>query len=93
MWFKENKILNGFLSCLLLTVITALVILLLQRFLRIELLLNAKMYIFAILPEIFLLRYFARKEKHKAVMGAVLSLLITLGGVIAILMKYNYLSL
>lgn len=93
MWFKENKILNGFVGSILLTAVTAFVILLLQRFLGLEFSLNAKMYIFAVLPEIFLLRYFSRQKKQKATMGSVISLVITLGGGIAVLMKYNYLSL
>ncbi len=91
--FKEDKLFNGFLASFLATLIGAFVVLLVQKFLHLDILLNMKMYIFAVIPEILILRWYAKVEKHKALKGSVLSLVLTLGTIIVVLKKYNYLEI
>ncbi|MBR1774484.1 MAG: hypothetical protein IJ759_03065 [Bacteroidales bacterium] len=93
MWFKEDKILNGFLISLAVTVITVFVIMIIQRLLHADMLVHAKMFVFSVVPEILLLRLYSKKQMHGALKGSVLSLILTLGTVIVILMKYNYITM
>lgn len=93
MWLKEDRVLSGFVASLLATVITVLVIRILQRFLSIDILIHAKMFVFSVIPEILLLRLYSKKQMFSALKGSVISLVLTLGAVIMILMKYNYINM
>ncbi|MBO6118062.1 MAG: hypothetical protein J6P44_05905 [Bacteroidales bacterium] len=93
MWFKEDKILNGFVCSFFVTVIAAFVIAVLQRLFHIDMLVHAKMFVFCVIPEILLMRLYARKEMQSSLKGSVISLIVTLGAVIIILKKYNYITM
>ncbi|MGP1514702.1 MAG: hypothetical protein ACTTJH_01950 [Bacteroidales bacterium] len=93
MYFKQDKILNGFATSLSLTLISGFIILSIQKILHIDVLINAKMYLFATIPQMLILRQNVKQNKYKAVKGSILSLVLTLGIVIAILIKYHYLEL
>ncbi|MBR1626572.1 MAG: hypothetical protein IJ681_05440 [Bacteroidales bacterium] len=93
MRFEKDGILSGFIISFLSVLAGAFVILLIQKLFHIDIMLNMKMYIFSALPGIFLLRRYAKSEKYSALKGSVLALVITLGCIIAVLMKYNYMEL
>ena len=93
MQFGKDKMLSGFVISFLSVLAGAFAILLIQKLLRIDILVNMKMYTFSVLPAIFLLRHYAKEEKFSALKGSVAALVVTLGCIIAVLMKYNYIEL
>ena len=90
---KENKISYAFVICTLLSVVTAFAIIIVLRLLRADITANMKLMIFCNVGSILMLRHYAKQELFQSLKGAILSLILTLGSTIILLLRYNYLEL
>ena len=93
MWFKRDDFMVGFVLSTLLTVGSALLIVLILRLLEADLLVQMKTFLFSVVGEIFLLRYYLKSQQTQSSKGSVLALVMTLGTILVFLIKYNYLTL
>lgn len=93
MWFKRDDFMVGFVLSTLLTVGSALLIVLILRLLEADLLVQMKTFLFSVVGEIFLLRYYLKSQQTQSAKGSVLALVMTLGTILVFLIKYNYLTL
>ncbi len=93
MWFKRDDFMVGFVLSTLLTVGCALLIVLILRLLEADLLVQMKTFLFSVVGEIFLLRYYLKSQQTQSAKGSVLALVMTLGTILVFLIKYNYLTL
>ncbi len=93
MWFKRDNFVVGFILSTFLTVISALLITLVLRLLGADLLVQMKTFLFSVVGEIFLLRYYLKSQQTQSAKGSVLALVMTLGAILVFLIKYDYLTL
>ncbi len=92
-FFKQDRVLSGFLATLLTIGITLFLIFATIRFLKGDLLVNMKASLFAFVGAILLVRYYAKQEKYLSFKGALLCLFVCMITCIIVLIKYNYISL
>lgn len=92
-FFKQDRVLSGFLATLLTIGITLFLIFTTIRFLKGDLLVNMKASLFAFVGAILLVRYYAKQEKYLSFKGALLCLFACMITCIIVLIKYNYISL
>ncbi len=92
-FFKQDRMINGFLATLLSIVVALFFIFVAIRFLGGDLLVNMKASLFAFVGAILLVRYYAKQQKYLSFKGALLCLFVSMITGIIVLLNYNYISL
>lgn len=88
-FFEKDSFLSGFLLALLLNVASIGIIYLALYLINLDILLNLKLFIFSVVPSIFLLRYQVRQGKIKAFKGCVFLLIVFLLVIFITFLKMN----
>ncbi len=88
-FFEKDSFLSGFLLALLLNVVGIGIIYLALYLINLDILLNLKLFIFSVVPSIFLLRYQIRQGKIKAFKGCVFLLIVFLLVIFISFLKMN----
>lgn len=88
-FFEKDSFLSGFLLALLLNVAGIGIIYLALYLINLDILLNLKLFIFSVVPSIFLLRYQIRQGKIKAFKGCVFLLIVFLLVIFITFLKMN----
>lgn len=88
-FFEKDSFLSGFVLALLLNILGIGVIYLALYLINMDVLLNLKLFIFSVVPSIFLLRYQIRQGKIKAFKGCVFLLIVSLLVIFIAFLKMN----
>lgn len=88
-FFEKNSFLSGFILSLLLNIVGTGIIYGVLWLIGADVLLNIKVFIFSVLPSIFLLRYQMKQGKINAFRGSVLVLIICLLGIFICFLNMN----
>jgi hypothetical protein len=84
-FFNKDNFFFGFISGLVITILSCAVIYLIIFALKADLIQESKAFLFAAIPEILLMRWYAKMKLLKSMKGIVLCLFITLGAIIYLL--------
>ncbi|MBQ9312164.1 MAG: hypothetical protein IJ213_03860 [Bacteroidales bacterium] len=87
--FYSNSLTVGLVVSLLLNVLTVLVLCLVLWLFKMDILINLKIFIFSVVPNILLLRYYATNELQSSMKGSTISLVVCLAGLLIWLYKMN----
>lgn len=88
-FFEKDSFLSGFVLALLLNILGIGIIYLALYLINMDVLLNLKLFIFSVVPSIFLLRYQIRQGKIKAFKGCVFLLIVFLLVIFIAFLKMN----
>lgn len=87
--FGNNSFFSGFIASLAINILTAGVLALALWLLKFDILLNLKIFVFTVVPSIFVLRFYASNQMMKSLKGSVLCLVISLAGILLWLYSMN----
>lgn len=92
-FFNKDSLPIGLTLSLALSIIAIFIIMIIMRATNIDILSNMKLMLFAPIPSILLLRYYAKEELHKSLRGSIIALCFAFLFIIIVLLKYNYISI